>query len=449
MAAVAVAYVAYKGTDSIVLTALVFSGNTLPFLVLAPASGRLTTRFELRKLLIVLDAGKACVWVAITALAGLAELSYVHLLLANFAYGSLAALGVTAWPRITESIAPPGRLPEVSGLLATIPAVSAIAGALLGGALIVAVGEVWVFAFNALTYPPVIVALLLLPSIAPLPRKAGGTMRNGASFVMRTDRLMQAFVLAALLNFAAFPLLSMLPAMAHDIDARGHVLGLLTCAFYAGGALVVWAVAMLRRRYAYSRILFVGFLAAGLLLIAHGAITAWRSPGLDAVTVSLLTLLPLGLAVSLNAALLQALILLSCPDEEKAGVLAGYGMITAVLTPLGGILLGLFADLISPWVACFLSGVVLAALALTLRTRLGVFDALGEGVREGQLRHSIGPHWHAHTRFLAGADFAFLSHLHPHIPHDAEETKGLKADLPEILVNAPPLSPSGSRVARC
>ena len=233
----------------------------------------------------------------------------------------------------------------------------------------------------------------------------------------------------------------MLPAMANDIDARGHVLGFLTCAFYVGGALVVWAVAALRRRYPYSRILFLGFLSAGALLVAHAAITGWRSPGLDAVTVSLFTLLPLGLAVSLNAALLQALVLLSCPDEEKAGVLAGYGMITSVLMPLGGILLGLFADLISPWVACFVSGVMLTGLALALRTRLGVFDALGEGVRERQLRHSMDSHWHTHNRFLAGADFAFLSHLHFHLPHHFHQTEGLNADLHEVHADARSLRP--------
>lgn len=412
MAAIAVAFVAYRQTGSIVLTALVFSGNTLPFLVLAPLSGRLATRFELRRVLIVLDVGKMAVWVVVAVIAALGDLSYGLIILGNFAYGSMAALAVAGWPRVTERVAPPGRLPEVSALFATIPAAAAVTGALLGGVVIVALGEAWVFAIDALSYLPVIVATALLPQMAPLPRQAGGAMRSAVRYVMRTERLREAFVLAAMLNFAAFPLLSMLPAMAHDIDGRGHVLGFLTCAFYLGGALVVWAVAMLRRRYAYSRILFAGFLGAGLLLAAHAAITAWRSPGLDAVTVSLLSLLPLGLAVSLNASLLQALVLLACPDEEKAGVLAAYGTVAAVLTPLGGILLGVLADMVSPWVAAFLAGIVLAVLALVLRRRLRVFDALGSPVGGRRLHHSMGGHWHTHHRFLVGADFAMLSHAH-------------------------------------
>jgi len=329
----------------------------------------------------------------------------------NFVAGSLAALGVAAWPRVIEHVAPAGRLTDLSALFRTIPAAAGVTGALLGGTVIVAFGEAWVFAIDALTYVPLMAALALLPAIPALPRHAGGVVRSGVRFVMRDERLRDAFVLAAMLSFAAFPLLSMLPAMASEIDARGHVLGILTGAFYAGGAVVVVAVAMLRRHYAYSQILFAGFFGVGLLLMIHGAVTGWRSPGLDAVVVSLLSLLPLGLAVSLNASLLQALVLLTCPDEEKAGVLAVYGTIAAVLVPLGGVLLGVAADLVSPWASAGVAGFVLTVLALALRPRLQVFDALGSTLEDRHVHRSMGGHWHT-LRYLAGADFAILSHAH-------------------------------------
>lgn len=412
MAGIAVAFVAYRETGSIVLTALVFAGNTLPFIALAPLSGRLVSQSDIRYLLIAIDVGKVFVWAAAAVVAGLGELGYGLILLINFTSGSLSALSAAAWPRVSEQVAPPGRLPDLSALFNSITASAGVAGALLGGTVVFVLGETWVFALDAISYLPQIVSLALLPAIAALPRKPGGAVRSGIRFVIGSERLRQAFVLAALLNFAAFPLLSMLPAMADDIDGRGHVLGLLICAFYAGGAIVVWAVAILRRRFAYSRILFAGFLGTGLLLIAHAAITGWRSPGLDAVTVSMITLLPLGLAVSLNASLLQALVLLTCPDEEKAGVLTLYGTIAAVLTPLGGILLGVGADLVSPWAAAFVSGCMLVVLALSLRRRLRVFDALGSQVGDRRLGHSLGGHWHTHHRYIAGADFALLTHAH-------------------------------------
>lgn len=411
MAGIAVAFVAYRQTGSIVLTALVFAGNTLPFLALAPLSGRLVSQFDIRYVLIGVDVGKVLAWAAAAVLAHVGELGYGLILAVNFTSGSLSALSAAAWPRISEQVAPSGRLPDLTALFHSITASAGIAGALLGGTIVFALGEAWVFAIDAFTYLPQVAALALLPKIAPLPHR-GGAVRSGIRFVRETNQLREAFVLAALLNLAAFPLLSMLPAMANDIDARGHVLGILTCAFYAGGALVVVAVGMLRRRFAYSQILFVGFLGAGLLLVAHGLITGWRSPGLDAVTASVTTLLPLGLAVGLNASLLQALVVLTCPDREKAGVLALYGTIAAVLTPLGGIVLGVAADLISPWGAAFVSGTMLIALALALRRRLWVFDELGAQAGDRRLGRSMGGHWHTHHRYIAGADFAQLTHAH-------------------------------------
>lgn len=424
MAGIAVAFVAYRQTGSIVLTALVFAGNTLPFLALAPLSGRLVSQFDIRYLLIAVDIGKALAWLAAAVLAQLGELGYGLILAVNFTSGSLSALSAAAWPRVSEQAAPPGRLPDLTALFNSITASAGIVGALAGGMVVLAVGEAWVFAIDALTYLPQVAALALLPAIAPLPHR-GGAVRSGIRFVRKTNQLREAFVLAALLNLAAFPLLSMLPAMAHDIDARGHVLGILTCAFYLGGALVVAAVARLRRRYAYSQILYFGFLGAGTLLIAHGLLTGWRSPGLDAVTTSVMTLLPLGLAVSLNASLLQAVVVLACPDREKAGVLAVYGTIAAVLTPLGGIVLGVAADLISPWGAVFASGLMLIVLALALRRHLWVFDELGSQTEGRHVRHSMGGHWHTHHRLIAGADFAWLTHAH--LGRLAQEPEGRAA----------------------
>ena len=419
MAAVAIAYVAYKQTGSVVLTALVYSGNTLPFLFLAPLSSRLVSQFDLRLAMIALDVGKIVILVLAAAIALSGQLSYAMILVVTFSAGGLAALGIAAWPRIAECAAPPGRIADLNALLKSIPAVAGISGAMLGGTVILLLGEGWVFAMDAVSYLPLIGALALMPAIPSLPRRRGA-VRSGLRFVRRDERLRDAFILAALLNFAAFPLLSMLPAMAADIDSRGHVLGILTCAFYIGGAAVVIAVTALRRRYTYSQILFGGFFGTGMLLVLHGAVTGWRSPGMDAVTVSLLSLVPLGLAASLNGALLQALVVLSCPDEEKAGVLAVYGTLAAVLVPLGGVLLGVAADIVSPWAAACVAGGALVVLAVALRRRLRVFDALGSGVDGNRVSGSLGGHWHTLARYLAGADFAIFAH-HAHFAHPGGE----------------------------
>jgi hypothetical protein len=411
MTAVAIAFVAYNKTGSVALTALVFSGNTLPFIAFAPISSRLFTG-DLRIVLAADQAAKAAVWGGVAVLAGTGQVSFVVLLAANFAFGSLTALSTAGWPRLLELLAPPGRLPDLTALFKTIPATAAIVGALAGGAVLLALGRTWVFAVDAASYVPVIVTLLALPPLARLPRHVHGQVRAAIRYVTRTGALRRAFLLSGVLNLAAFPVLSALPAIAHEIDARGHVLGILQAAFFAGAALVVWAVVRLRRRLSYSRILFVAFLASGLLLVANAVLTAWRDPGIDAVLVAGLTLLPIGLAITVNASLLQALVVLECPDEEKASVLALYGATVAGALTVGGVLLGVAIDSTSIWPALGGAGVVLALVAVALRQRIGVFDALESANEDKRVERRISEHWHLHLRYLSGADIAPLRPPH-------------------------------------
>jgi hypothetical protein len=121
---------------------------------------------------------------------------------------------------------------------------------------------------------------------------------------------------------------------------------------------------------------------------------------------------------------LQALVVLTCPDEEKAGVLAVYGALSAVLMPLGGILLGTVADLASPWVCTGIAGAALATLALVLRRRLRVFDDLADQLGERRVHGSLGSHWHTHHRYIAGADVALPGRGHFLHPHGGAERGG-------------------------
>jgi MFS family permease len=222
-------------------------------------------------------------------------------------------------------------------------------------------------------------------------------------------------VLAAVLNLAAWPVLSVLPAVAQDIDARAHVLGLLVGAFYAGAAAVSWAVGRLRRRFPYGRILFVGFLGAGLLILGNAVLTAWRAPGYDAVLVAGLTLVPIGLAVALDSSLLQALVQLSTPEQDQAPVLVVYATVTTIVTPIGGLAIGAVADSTSLWGALGLCGAALTALALLLRTRLRVFDDIGS-----QRPLPAGHGHHLHLMHLLGWDVVrgALTDFHDHAVHE-------------------------------
>ena len=177
----------------------------------------------------------------------------------------------------------------------------------------------------------------------------------------------------------------------------------------------------LRKRFTFGTILFVGFFSAGLLLMAHAALNVWRTLGCDAVFVSVITLIPMGLAPALDGSLLQSLVQLGTPPDDQGPVLVVYATITTIVTPIGGLLLGEIADELSLWGSLAVSGFAIALLAVLLRTRLRVLDQLGPAPdREGRkhLRHPV------HLSLWFGPDvLGSIGHLR----HTAPEV----SDVPE------------------
>jgi MFS family permease len=399
--AVAIAFAAYQRSRSMVLTVIVLSANALPAFFLSPLVGRLATRRDPRSVYVLGQAAKIVQSGAMAALAFTGDLSYGLLIVSGLLNGSISALIGPSWPQLMRMVAPEDRLPELTAFFPAISAAASIVGALVGGVVVATLGIGWAFTLNALSFLPMIVAVGAIAGDPPKHDTGRHAIRAGFQTVSRNVALRRAFVLAGLLNLAAWPVLSTLPALAHEIEPRGHILGFLTGAFYAGAAAVTWVVARMRRRYPYSRILFVGFLTAGLMLLAHAVLTGWRNPGSDAVVAAALTLVPIGLAVSLNTALLQALVQLDSPRDDERAVLVVYATVTTIVTPLGGLLIGVAADAASLWWALAGCGLVLTVLALSLRNRLVVFDPLDQQAATAPL--ALSGH-HLALAHLSGAE---------------------------------------------
>jgi MFS family permease len=411
MVAVAVAYVAYQTSKSLVLTVVVLSASAVPTLVLLPVAGRISTGRDPRDIELMGQVAKILLSFAVAAVAASGHLTYVLLLAAQLLNGCVSAIAAPAWPRLARAISPEGRLAEVTALFGAVASAAAIAGALLGGFVCATFGFTWVFVANGLSYFPFLWAVRTVPRSAPTTHRSRRAIRTGIGSVRRSASLRRVFVLVTVLNLAAWPVLSVLPALAGDIDGRAHVLGILTGAFYAGAAVVAWVVTRLRRRFLYSHILFAGFLTAGLMLLSQAALTSWRSPGYDAVTVAVVTLVPIGLALSVTSTLLQTIVQLASSPDEEGPVLVVYGTVIAILTPLGGLLLGAAADLVSLWWAIALSGLALTTITIVLRRRLAVFNEVDDSNRVAPV-HGASAH---HLPFaLLGSDHAHrtLAHLH-------------------------------------
>ena len=105
--------------------------------------------------------------------------------------------------------------------------------------------------------------------------------------------------------------------------------------------------------------------------------------------------------------------------EDQAPVLVVYATVTTIVTPIGGLAIGAIADQLSLWGALGVCGGLILVLTLVLRTRLTVFDELGNAPRlsEATIHH---PHLGLHI-FSADLPGAFGHLFHPADDHHDNE----------------------------
>ena len=104
-------------------------------------------------------------------------------------------------------------------------------------------------------------------------------------------------------------------------------------------------------------------------------------------------------------------------------MLVVYATVTTIVTPVGGLLIGVAADQASLWWALAGCGLVLVVLALALRTRLTVFDPLDEDGAPAPA-HLSGHH--LALSHLSGADL--FHHTLDHLHHRHHHTTGQHGD---------------------
>ncbi|MFZ1427546.1 MAG: MFS transporter [Geminicoccaceae bacterium] len=143
------------------MVALVQAATSLPIFLFALPAGALADLLDRRRLLLVLQvcAGSIAVLLALVVASG--GISPPLLLLFTFLLGTTAALGAPAWQAMTPDLVPKPLLAQAVALNGVGINIARAIGPALGGLVITALGLVWPFIFNALSFVVVILALWL------------------------------------------------------------------------------------------------------------------------------------------------------------------------------------------------------------------------------------------------------------------------------------------------
>ncbi|MFN8027983.1 MAG: MFS transporter [Acidimicrobiia bacterium] len=305
------------------------------------------------------------------------ELDTLTLFLWQLAGGVVVGMSGPSNSLLARRLAPPGQVTGFNARLSRSGAVAIIVGLLVGGALVSAVGPTWAYLADVVSYLPAVLLIGACIKRLPTPVHPRHRFREGIQAVKKTGGLRAAFVTAGLLYLLATPVISTFPALAKQIDDGANALAMLMAAYAAGGLFVATVVRRLHRRESWAvlgrRALFV----SGFGLVALGLAVGLGGGAGVVLAISLVALLPTGLAVAIEFTMLSSLVELGAPEDQRSPVLTAYGTLSSVIGPIGGLAIGALADTVSVSFAVVTSGILLV-LAGALTRILRFFRSLDD-----------------------------------------------------------------------
>ena len=378
MAVLAVAYLSFNDSKSVIHTVLVSAAFSLPTALLGTFAGRVAARSGHRRILFFCNAFKAVLYVGMAALAFFDALSIPLLLATSIVLGAVAAFDYPAWMQFERDIVPSDQLDQANGTLSAYASASTFVGGIVGGVLLGVTGPWALLLLNAVSYGAF---LAILVKMRPVERDTTPTDRVGFAAVLRYVRgqpaIAIAFVQTALLGLFVAPITQLLPAIAHGLSG-GTNLGIVTGAVAVGAIGLAAAVGKLRKRFSRLTILYGTFVVSGLVLFFLGLFGDVLE-GAPLWILVLLALVPFGLLFSLAQAVLTAIVQTRVDPAMEGPVFAVYAIIYTLCAPIGGIFLGRFADHHDVWGSLKVAGVMVMTASIVMfvvRQRRTAVDAV-------------------------------------------------------------------------
>ena len=369
---VAIGWLVYRLTGSVLLLGIVSFAGQIPTLLLAPIAGVIVDRHDRHRILIWTQTA-ALLQSAALAVLTLSELITVPQLLGlQLLQGVINAFDTPARQAlVVEMVADRADLPNAIALNSSMVNGSRIVGPSLGGVIIAAVGEGWCFAIDAVSYVGVLISLGLM-RLEPRPRATTGVpmlhdLRSGWRYVTASLPIRSALILLSIVSTAGVPYTVLMPAVvAESLGGGPDTLGLLMGATGVGALFGALYLASRTTVVGLGRVILIGTIAFGASLIAFsGAGSIWMAVPLLAVA---------GAGFIVQAAATNTIIQTIVDEGFRGRVMAFYTMAFFGSVPVGSLIAGVVASYIGAnltiragGVICIVAGMWFAAKLPSLR----------------------------------------------------------------------------------
>ncbi len=337
MTFIALPWFVLQTTGSTAKMSWVLAAELLPVVLVGIPAGSVIVRLGAKRTMLVSDAVRAPLLIVIPILHRSGHLSFPALLAVTFAIGVFTApYFASARMVVPEIVGDDERnVAQVNALLAGANQITQIAGPVLAGLLIAAVGPSTVLVVDGCSYllSFLVVALLVSVGRAAAPSADSGGLLAGLGFLMRDGLLGPIVIVACALTFFVQGLTIGLQALAYfRYDADARVLGYLFAALGAGALCGAIAAQRLVRDVDLLTLAAVAIVAMPLPLFLLGFSVPW--------TAAILVVAAVGFCTPLVNAPLMGVLTVRTPEALRPKVLTAVLAVTSLAGPLGFVVAG-------------------------------------------------------------------------------------------------------------
>lgn len=414
---VAASWLMFELTGSNTWVGLIVASSTLPLLFFSLSAGALADMFERARLMLIAQGIMGGAALAMAIVTFLDSMTPGLLLGLGLVLGTGLALNIPAWQALVPDLVPRGLVASAVALNSAAFNAARAIGPALGGALIVAYGAGAGFAFNALSYVAIIIALVVIsPHLEVTEKDTSRSMRSailtGVRFARFTPAFRNLMALVALFAVSSAVVQSVLPVHTEALGGGAAAFGLLYGAMGAGALLGAVVRPRISDRFQHSWVPYtIGLFGCSGILLG-------LAPNIWIAGVAMLLA---GLFWLLTLATLNATAQLMSPPWIRGRAMSIYTLAFSGIIPIGSILSGLVADRIGTTgsLIVFSSGALLLGI-LTPRFHVPHVDEVTvpefTQMREAPAHHDDGmfegsPVLVLNTWKIAEWDFAEFTNL--------------------------------------
>jgi MFS family permease len=338
MQLVSLSWLVYRLTNSAFILGCVGFATQLPTVLLSPLAGVIADRHDRRRILLVVQILSMVQAAALTFLILTGTVAVWHVFVLGIFLGIVNAFDIpTRQAFVSEMVGDRKDMNNAIALHSSLFNSSRLIGPAVAGILIAAFGEGVCFAFNTVSFIPIIVALLMM-KIAVRPqigvqRHVVTEFKEGFRYAIKFMPIRTLLLLLTVVSFLAGGLQPLLPVFVREVYHGGpRAFGFVTAMSGVGALVGSLYLAGRRTVVGLGRMIGAAAVGMGISFALFGFVTHLYLAGAMAFGMGLAMILVIG---STN------MVLQTIVEEDKRGrVMSLYGAALIGMAPVGSLVAG-------------------------------------------------------------------------------------------------------------